>query len=92
MSKKGNLNLRRVRSIQVYSWIGAASMPPHRAKYSLITRVIAWLVVAAIIGGASFSAWRAIAEGKTLRVIITVTVLALATWAISRDAGRAKNR
>lgn len=61
------------------------------SKYPLRTRVIAWLVLAAIFGGAVFFFWSDFTDGKLLKLAIGAAIFAWAVWRY-RPGARDRNR
>ena len=61
-------------------------------KLPLRMRIIAWTVLAAILGGAALVAWYAIAEGKILRLALSCIVAGAVAWMACRKATGAKGR
>ena len=56
------------------------------------SRLIAWTILVVILGGAAFFAWSAIAEGKVVRLVVTLAFGAVVAWASYRNAVGAKSR
>ncbi len=50
------------------------------SKYLLRTRVIAWLALAVILGGAAFFVWSDLADGKLLKLAIGAAIFAWVVW------------